>query len=92
MEEVKSIVYRIDGNLCGSEPSVGLGYFSSREKAEWVLESSGFYLEKRKWSDVADHQYGSDSIMWYDKRLSDEGYEYDNTHYAIITEIKVKVN
>ena len=82
-------IYRIDGNKCFSEPIKGIIYFTTRELAEGYLVKSGFYLEIRKWDHIGLHEPNSKDRFWYNKKLSDDGYCYDNTRYCVITEIDV---
>ena len=82
-------IYRIDGNRCFSEPSKGLSYHLTKELAEKHLKDKGFYLETRKWENIGGHEPNSPNKMWYNIKLSDDGYSYDNTRYAFITEIDV---
>lgn len=82
-------IYRIDGNRCFSEPLKGLSYHLTNELAEKHLKDKGFYLETRKWKNIGGHEPNSPNKMWYNIKLSDDGYSYDNTKYAFITEIDV---
>ena len=49
-----------------------------------------FYLETRKWKDIGGHEPGTPNDTWYNIKLSDDGYHYDNTKYRQITTINVK--
>jgi hypothetical protein len=82
-------IYRIDGNRCFSEPSKGLSYHLTKELAEKHLTEKGFYLETRKWERIGGHEPNSQNKIWYNKKLSDDGYSFDNTIYCFITEIDV---
>jgi hypothetical protein len=86
------VIYRIDGNRCFHEAIKGLGYFLTRELAEKNLTERGYYLETRKWNGIGGHLPDSPNKFWYNKKLSDDGYSYDNTSYAYITEINVNEN
>ncbi len=82
-------IYRIDGNKCGKMAKIGLAYCTTIEIAERYLKQIGFCLETRKWEHIAGHEPGTESDIWYNKKLSDDGYFYDNTSYRYITEINV---
>lgn len=82
-------IFRIDGNSCYSEPETGLSYHLTRELAEKHLLEKGFYLETRKWKNIAEHEPNTLNKMWYNIRLSDEGYSFDDTRYCFISEIDV---
>ena len=82
-------IYRIDGNRCFSEPSKGLSYHLTKELAEKHLTEKGFYLETRKWEHIGGHEPNTPNKMWYNIKLSDDGYSFDNTRYCFITEIDV---
>lgn len=85
-------IYRIDGNNVFSDPIIGLSYHSTKKLAEEYLENKGFYLEIRKWDHIVEHFPNKQNYIWYNKKLSDDGYPYDNTLYRIITEIDVNVS
>lgn len=80
-------IYKIEGSVCYL--TVCGNHYATRELAENVLKNSGYYLEIRKWQHRAGHEQGTPNNVWYNKKLSEDGYEYDNTRYAIIIEIEV---
>lgn len=82
-------IYRIDGNLCGKNPIIGISHYETEDLAVKNLVKNGFYLETRKWEASGEHSPKSADYIWYDKRLSDDGYAEDNTSYAIIQKIRV---
>ena len=82
-------IYRIDGNRCFNVPAKGFSYHATKELAEQYLVDAGFYLETRKWKNVAGHEPNDKDYLWYNKKLDENGYCYDNTSYRFITEITV---
>lgn len=85
------VIYRIDGNRCFNEPVKGImGHYKTKEGAEKHLNERGFYLETRKWQHIGGHEEGTKDNKWYNKKLSENGYSYDNTSYAFITEVELK--
>lgn len=80
-------IFKIEGSICYLIACKG--YYASRELAENALHCNGYYLETRKWKHRAGHEQGTDNHIWYNKRLSEDGYEYDGTSYATIREIEV---
>ena len=83
------IIFRVDGSKCFSEPIKGLGYFTTKELAENYLIEKGYYLETRKWDHISGHDPNTVNKFWYNIRLSDDGYSFDNTKYAYIVEVNV---
>jgi len=85
------VIFRIDGNRCFSGPIKGImGYYKTREGAKKHLQKRGFYLETRKWKHIGGHEEGTKDNKWYNKKLSEDGYNYDNTSYAFITEVELR--
>lgn len=82
-------IYRIDGNRVNQVAIRGFSHFTTRELAISHLEKCGFSLETRTWETSGSHPIGSTAKIWYNKKLSDDGYAYDYTKYRIITEINV---
>jgi len=82
-------IFRIDGNSCFKDANKGLSYHLTRELAEKSLANAGFYLETRKWKFIGGHEPGTPNKTWYNIKLSDDGFAFDNTRYAFITEIDV---
>ena len=83
-------IYRIDGNNVYNQAIKGLSYHKTKESAETHLKEMNFYLETRKWKDIGGHEPGTPNDTWYNIKLSDDGYHYDNTEYRQITTINVK--